>query len=141
MPPRGKAKEAHASTTSGGYTKLREVGKSEGGAIWLVRHTLRGGDVFLLKEVSVLGQTPSECKATMQEIEVLSRIAHKNVIRLHDSFGCEGNSVRNSPTSPSVPRVIGMVMEYLSGGDLGTFISNRAKEKQGFTSLGLVPER
>ena len=79
--------------------------------------------MLLLKEIGVNGLSSQEMRATLQEIEILSRISHPNVIALRDSFGWRSYE-RNG-------QAIGIVTEYLAGGDLGSFIAARRAESKG----------
>ena len=107
-------KKGGATSCAGAYTKLSLVGKGSFGAVWLVRHTQKGGDTLVLKEVQTKGLASSEVRATKQEINVLKRVDHPNIIGYVSTFE-EGG-------------LVSIVMEYAAGGDLGRLIAKRIKE-------------
>mmetsp|Transcript_15302 Transcript_15302/g.30715 ORF Transcript_15302/g.30715 Transcript_15302/m.30715 type:complete len:463 (-) Transcript_15302:185-1573(-) len=108
-------KKGGASSCAGAYTKLSQIGKGSFGAVWLVRHTRKGGDTLVLKEVDIKGASASEVRATKQEISVLKRVSHPNIIGYENTFEENG--------------MVYIVMEYAAGGDLGRLITKRIKEK------------
>jgi len=110
-PPKSKGA---ATGVAGAYTKLSQVGKGSFGAVFLVRHTNKGGDTLILKEVQTKGCSQSEIRATKQEVAVLKRVCHPNIIGYVDTFEENG--------------VVSIVMEYAAGGDLGRLIAKRVKE-------------
>jgi hypothetical protein len=42
----------HASSVTGAYTKLKPIGRGQNTRLWLVRHTVRGGETLVLKEIT-----------------------------------------------------------------------------------------
>ena len=100
--------------TVGAYTKLKAVGKGSFGQIWMVRHTQKGGESLVLKEVRFKSLSPGEVKAQKQEIEVLQKAKHPNIISFVSTFELDG--------------MVGLLMEYADGGDLGTAITKRVKD-------------
>ena len=108
-------KKGSASGTSGAYTKLNLIGKGSFGAVYQVRHTQKGGETLVLKEVQTKGLASSEIRATKQEISVLKRVKHPHIIGYVNTFEENG--------------VVSIVMEYASGGDLGRLIAKRKQEK------------
>ena len=72
-PPKSKGA---ATGVAGAYTKLSQVGKGSFGAVYLVRHTQKGGETLIMKEVQTKGQSQSEIRATKQEVAVLKRVNH-----------------------------------------------------------------
>ena len=108
-------KKGAATGIAGAYTKLNLIGKGSFGAVYQVRHTHKGGEVLVLKEVQTKGLASSEARATKQEINVLKRVSHPNIIGYVTTF--EENDT------------VSIVMEYASGGDLGRLINKRKAEK------------
>jgi len=104
---------------SGDYTKLSLVGKGAFGAVYLVRHTQKGGETLIMKEVQTKGLAASEIRATKQETAVLKHVSHPNIIGYHTTFEADG--------------LISIVMEYAAGGDLGRLIAKRMKEPARFS--------
>ena len=117
MPPSTIAppKKGGATSCSGEYTKLSLIGRGSFGAVWLVRHTKKGGESLVLKEVVTQGLSASEVRATKQEISVLKRVNHPHIIGYVTTF--EENGLTN------------IVMEFAAGGDLARLIAKRSKEK------------
>ena len=73
------------------------------------------GEQVVLKEVNLRGLNSKDVKSSMAEVEVLKRLKHPNVIAYVDSYKESGQ--------------LCIVMEYASGGDLGSLIRKKAKEK------------
>ena len=117
MPPSIVAppKKGGATSCAGVYTKLSLIGKGSFGSVWLVRHTQKGGESLVLKEVVTKGLAASEVRATKQEINVLKRVSHPNIIGYVSTFEENGT--------------VNIVMEYAAGGDLARLITKRIKEK------------
>ena len=82
--PRSSQELTAASTTVGAYTKLRKLGQGRFGHVWLVRHTTKGGEALVLKEVSTALLTRAERKALGLEIDVLRRARHPGIIAYVD---------------------------------------------------------
>jgi NIMA (never in mitosis gene a)-related kinase len=117
MPPSTIAppKTGGATSCSGEYTKLSLIGRGSFGAVWLVRHTKKGGESLVLKEVVTNGLSQSEVRSAKQEINVLKRLSHPNIIGYVTTFEESGT--------------INIVMEFAAGGDLARLIAKRSKEK------------
>ena len=62
-------KTGAASGVTGAFTKCGLVGKGSFGAVYLVRHTKKGGDTLIMKEVQTNGLSSGEVKATKQEVD------------------------------------------------------------------------
>ena len=101
-PPKSKGA---ATGVSGEFTKLSLVGKGSFGSVWLVRHTQKGGETRIMKEVQIMGLSQAELRATKQETAVLKHVNHPNIIGYIGTFENDGN--------------VCIVMEYAAGGDLG----------------------
>ena len=70
MPPSNIAPpqvKGAATGVAGKYTKLSIVGKGSFGAVYLVRHTQKGGETLIMKEVQTKGMPSSEIRATKQD--------------------------------------------------------------------------
>ena len=94
-------KKGSASGTSGAYTKLNLIGKGSFGAVYQVRHTQKGGETLVLKEVQTKGLASSEIRATKQEISVLKRVKHPHIIGYVNTF--EENGVVSIVMERSAP--------------------------------------
>ena len=103
-------KTGAATGVTGAYTKCGLVGKGSFGAVFLVRHTKKGGETLIMKEIQTKGQPSSEVKAMKQEIAVLKHIRHPNIVGYHSTFE-EGG-------------LVCILMEYASrhGAELGNHL-------------------
>ena len=119
-PPKSKGA---ATGVSGEFTKLSLVGKGSFGSVWLVRHTQKGGETRIMKEVQIMGLSQAELRATKQETAVLKHVNHPNIIGYIGTFENDGN--------------VCIVMEYAAGGDLGRLIKKRIKENARFTETDI----
>ena len=111
-------KTGAASGVTGAFTKCGLVGKGSFGAVYLVRHTKKGGDTLIMKEVQTNGLSSGEVKATKQEVAVLKHMRHRHIIGYHSTFEENG--------------LVCILMEYAAGGDLGRLIARRTKENETF---------
>ena len=102
------------------YSKVRAVGKGAFGTVWLVRAE-RSGERLILKEVPLKGLPPHERRATKNEVDVLRRLRHSNIVEYRDSY------VDNASDKLCI------LMEFCSGGDLGGLISQRRRARKRFT--------
>ena len=94
--------------------KGKQLGSGSFGTVYLATHSTSGEQV-VLKEVNLRGLNSKDVKSSMAEVEVLKRLKHPNVIAYVDSYKESGQ--------------LCIVMEYASGGDLGSLIRKKAKEK------------
>jgi hypothetical protein len=104
-------KKGGAQGALGAYTKLKAVGKGSFGQIWLVRHTQKGGESVVLKEVNLKKLSTNEVAAAKREIDVVKKASHEHIVGFVNTFELEG--------------VVGLVMEYAPAGDLGSAITKR----------------
>ena len=114
-------KTGAASGVTGAYTKCGQIGKGSFGVVFLVRHTKKGGETLICKEVQTKGMSSGEIKATKQEIAVLKHMRHRHIIGYHSTFESENG-------------LVCILMEYAAGGDLGRLIARRAKENDSFAA-------
>uniref|UniRef100_A0A7S4HVL5 non-specific serine/threonine protein kinase n=1 Tax=Prymnesium polylepis TaxID=72548 RepID=A0A7S4HVL5_9EUKA len=70
-----------------GYAKVRKLGKGNFGTVWLVRHGV-GEDAteFAMKEQSMQGMSWEEKRAMLNEVKVLQKLTHPNIVAYVDSF-------------------------------------------------------
>ena len=93
------------------YTKEKRLGRGSFGTVYQVRHK-NGDSLCVLKEMAI--NDADQRDSARQEIRVLSRLDHLNIIRYLDSF-------------ESPPNLVCLVMEYCSGGDL----QNKIRRQRG----------
>lgn len=72
---------------------------------------LADGVVVVVKEIKTTALSAKQKAATMDEVEVLAKLDHPNIVKYHDCFTDDV--------------YINIVMEYCEAGDLATFIKNR----------------
>ena len=85
------------------YELLQSIGAGAFGQVYLARR--REDDVRVaVKKVELAGMDADACADTRNEVEILRRLSHPNIIRYHEA------RVER--------RVLHIVMEYVSGGDL-----------------------
>jgi len=101
----------------GVYTKVKAIGKGAFGEVFLVTKP-GSSEQLVLKEVSMKGMNPRDKKSTMNEVTVLKKLSHPNIVAFHESF------VESD--------VLCVVMEYAPGGDLGNAIAIQKKTGKRF---------
>lgn len=101
----------------GKYQRIKAIGKGSFGEVWLVSDPARP-EPLVLKEVSLKGLTAKERKATMNEVAVLKRLLHDNIISFVSSEVIDGS--------------LCVLMEYAPGGDLAKLIVEQKKTGKKF---------
>jgi len=104
------------------YVKERILGRGSFGTVYLIsiRSNVTGNvesqlEHRVLKEIVLHDETVA--KSTSQEVQILSKLQHPNIIRYFDSFEVAGGD----STGP----ILCLVMEYCPGGDVGGIIARR----------------
>ena len=100
--------------TASKYVKGKVLGSGSFGTVYLGTHGASGEQV-VIKEVNLRGLNARDVKSSMAEVEVLKKLKHPHVVAYRDSYKESG--------------LLCIVMEYASGGDLGSLIRKKAKEK------------
>jgi NIMA (never in mitosis gene a)-related kinase len=85
------------------YSRIRVIGKGSFGQAVLVRRVNDGG-LFVIKEVNVSHLSRKAQVEALNEVKILSALAHPDIVEYHESF------IAN--------KKIHIVMEYAEGGDL-----------------------
>ena len=106
------------------YQKTREIGRGTFGVVWLVRDS-RTASTLVMKEVSLKGLPLKEQKASMNEVRVLQALKHPHIIAYQDSFVTQATRTESANLC--------IVMEWASGGDLGSLIARRKQIGQRFS--------
>eukprot|EP00325_Prymnesiales_sp_UTEX-LB-985_P011143 CAMPEP_0174754480 /NCGR_PEP_ID=MMETSP1094-20130205/105759_1 /TAXON_ID=156173 /ORGANISM="Chrysochromulina brevifilum, Strain UTEX LB 985" /LENGTH=639 /DNA_ID=CAMNT_0015960351 /DNA_START=99 /DNA_END=2019 /DNA_ORIENTATION=- len=96
----------------GPYQKLKPIGKGAFGTVFLVSKP-NVPDNLVLKEVGLKGLNVIERKQTMNEVAILKKLTHPNIIAFHESI--------------TVDQTLCVIMEYASGGDLAGLIATQKK--------------
>ena len=114
--PQGRAPPTH------GYCKLKPIGKGAFGTVFLVKTP--SGETAVLKEVTLKGLSPKERDAAMNEVRLLKKISHSNVVAYKDSY-YHGDTLN-------------IVMEYAAGGDLAGLIASKKCSQTRFSEVEVV---
>ncbi|CAD7935511.1 unnamed protein product [Amoebophrya sp. A120] len=136
---------AGSANSSSRYEKVKLVGEGSFGKCWLVRD--RHSEKQLIQKVIDLSKMSEEEKNdTYREVQVLGRLRHPYIIRYRDSFltgsstsadkagtttnpdNERGNYNDHRPASPQ--KLLCLVMDYATNGDLYTRIRKQKKLKQ-----------
>ena len=67
------------------YIKLRLIGSGSFGTVWLIRSKSNQRN-YVLKEIPLCTVQEKEREFVLNEVQVLSRFRHKNVIRYKEAF-------------------------------------------------------
>lgn len=105
----------------GRFEKVRLLGSGTFGKAWLVR-SLQSRQNYVIKEMKVTNVGKDKTK---NEVEILKRCFHFNIIRYKEFFYGYNND-------PEADTVLYMVMEYADGGDLHQYISHRRTVEKAF---------
>jgi NIMA (never in mitosis gene a)-related kinase len=93
-----------------GYERIRVVGKGSFGNAILYRRK-DDDSLVILKEINLHELSPNERQLALNEVSLLSRLHHPNIISYYDSFAEDG--------------VLMIEMEYAEGGTLAQLLSRR----------------
>lgn len=104
------------------YTATRRLEKGSFGEVLLVFHSGLQR-YFVVKHVKTSGMSRNEKRSIHNEIAVLQRLHHPNIVSYFEHFEEKSN--------------VYMVMEYADGGDLHTFIRERHARRGGGSGGGL----
>ena len=114
--------ELTAESFARDFRVLREIGRGRFGEASSVEHVTTG-ELYALKRTRFGMKGQPDSKKVQIEAEALARLQHPNVIRYHATFAEQG--------------AVCILMEFASGGDLGTVLSRRwqAAEAEGQNTL------
>ncbi|KAA6372413.1 MAG: putative G2-specific protein kinase nimA, partial [Streblomastix strix] len=85
------------------YTRLKVIGRGSFGAAVLVKHK-ENQKIYILKEINISQMGKMEKEESINEIRVLSKLQHPNIVSYRESFVEKG--------------LLCIVMDYADGGDL-----------------------
>jgi len=100
-------------TTLDYYKFMKLIGKGAFGKVTLGIHKLTGKQVAIKTVDKSLMKDDYQKKKVMQEVHLLKKVRHTNVIRLLEVF--------------ESPKHLLMVMEYAGGGDLLQYVKKRKR--------------
>ena len=92
------------------YERGRVVGRGAFGQAVLVRRKADGRE-FIAKEIKIQGMQPRERQEARNEILVISKLSHPNIVQYIESFEAAGH--------------LTIIMEYADGGDLAGLIAKQ----------------
>jgi 5'-AMP-activated protein kinase, catalytic alpha subunit len=95
------------------YKFVQLIGKGAFGKVTLAIHKLTGRYVAIKAIDKTYMQDSYSYKKVMQEVYILSKIRHSNIIRLYEVFESEKHFL--------------MVMEYAGGGDLLQYVKQKKR--------------
>ncbi|KAI3942917.1 hypothetical protein MKW92_042524 [Papaver armeniacum] len=96
----------------GDYIVGKQIGSGSFSVVWHARHRVHGLEVAI-KEIVMDRLSKKLQDNLLQEIEILRKINHPNIIRLFDII--------------EVPGRINLVLEYCRGGDLSRYIQRHER--------------
>ena len=94
--------------------------------MYLVKHTQKGGEPLVMKEVSLRGLTPQQRHSTLNEVEMLKKIDHPHIISFRDAFKVDNDNT------------LCICMEWASGGDLAGHIASMKKSGKRFSEAEVM---
>ncbi|KHJ97021.1 hypothetical protein OESDEN_03012 [Oesophagostomum dentatum] len=106
-------------SASSRYERIRTVGKGAFGCAVLYRRK-DDSSLVIIKEINMYDLDSSQRQLALNEVHLLSRIEHPNIISYYDSFEEDG--------------ILMIEMEFADGGDLKT--ANVFLTKDGFVKIG-----
>ena len=68
------------------YAILRAIGKGSYGKVYLVKHLKEAGKQYVLKVIKLKGIPPKEREACRNEVMLMQRLTHPNIVAFKDSF-------------------------------------------------------
>ena len=117
-----------------GYESIQMIGTGHFGSVYLVRELMNPTRMLVCKVVAVENLNEKDRGLAEQEVSLLQRLCHRNIVQFENSFRMEpGNA-------------IALVMEYCEGGDVRNVIRKQARlgmhlhESQVMSWLGQILE-
>lgn len=104
--------------SAGGYEWLRQLGRGQYGTAHLVRG--KGGNA-VAKLVLLDNMNDRDRTLSLQEVEVLRRLRHPNIVRHHASWRSRSGSVEFDSDD-----ILVNIMEFCAGGDLRMWLQSKA---------------
>mmetsp|Transcript_146616 Transcript_146616/g.258357 ORF Transcript_146616/g.258357 Transcript_146616/m.258357 type:complete len:595 (-) Transcript_146616:90-1874(-) len=97
-----------------GYEEIKVIGRGQYGLVHLVRH-IKEQNYYVCKTVDLTCLSERERQTAKQEVELLRRLVHTNIVEYKESWFM-GNAIVIS-------------MQYCEGGDLATYIKDTARRR------------
>lgn len=92
------------------YEIVKTIGSGAFGQVYLVRHKIYGNS-YVIKKVKIKDMPEKEQENTIQEVRLLQKLRHANIVAYKDSFEDRENQLN-------------IVMIYWEGGDMATKIKD-----------------
>lgn len=112
---RKNPREMHRFKSIDEFIILEEIGKGGYGVVNLVEHK-ETQKKYALKSAFKFKKGKNKSKRTYMEIRVLQKLRHPNVVKLHGWF--------------EDSEIIYLVLEYMSGKDLGKFFKGQSPDRR-----------
>nr|CAH56440.1 Nek protein [Sphaerechinus granularis] len=103
------------------YSYQKVLGMGNFGKAWLVR-SRASRRPYVIKEINVVGMGEKERERAVNEVAILGRLRHVNIIRYREAFVAGGGGI------------LSIVMEYGDGGDLAEKIEEAKSSGQSFNA-------
>lgn len=71
------------------YEKLEMIGRGSFGEVFKVRHR-KTKEILVLKEVNLAMMSPRKKDEAVNEVRILMRLEHRNLLHFREAFLCEG---------------------------------------------------
>lgn len=97
-----------------GYEEIKAIGRGQYGLVHLVRH-IKEQNLYVCKTIDLTCLSERERQTAKQEVELLRRLDHANIVEYKESFFM-GNAIV-------------IAMQYCEGGDLATYIKETARRR------------
>lgn len=114
---------AEVDLTPWGYTKIECIGKGQFGTAWTCQPAA-GPPIQVAKIVTLELLNDHDQKLALQEVELLRRLNHPNIVGYNESFLGEKDGDR--------PPVLCIVMDYCDGGDMRQKIKQQKQKQEWF---------
>ena len=96
------------------YTKVKKIGSGSFGSCFLATSSATD-ETIVLKECDLRGLGNKELRIAREEVKVLQRLRHPNIVSYRDSYVAPNNTK------------LTIAMEYAAGGDIGGLINSHIK--------------
>ena len=100
------------------YKTIRLLGEGSYGKALLVRSNNENKNYYVMKTISLTNMNEEKKKKTFEEVKILRKLNHPNIIKFHEVF------VVKEPS-----QTLNIIAEYADGGDLSEKIKNQKKKK------------
>jgi NIMA (never in mitosis gene a)-related kinase len=91
------------------YEQIRVIERGSSGQVWLIQRK-SDNEYFVMKEIDVDVLEENEKFSALNEIRILSKVNHPNIIQMHEYFEMESK--------------LCLVLDFCEGGDMATLIKS-----------------